>query len=283
MDGTPPASSNISTISDCNSKGRNPSPIDAMPATVTLYVYGLGIWYLVDRSQRGLMKFLREDSHELSIRIIEKDSAGKTVKDDKYVVPMTTDQIFIAGDKPARTRIELNERMPFDRRRWQWNDPEDMRWLVDMTNDVHDGVPVGPVPNDRTLTPMTVHNALFYTKDFSDKNMEKTTSEGLVLEPDFGPVGCLVGAKIEAAAVRIYLKDVVDRTLTKVDGYTHEIQIFNQGADIKSDFYKYYEIVGERSPVPREFDLIPVGQGVMSGEVVCASVRGDGEGDPGGD
>lgn len=283
MDGTPPASDNLASVPDCNSKGRNPSPIDGMPATVTLYVYGLGVWYLVNGAQRGLMRFLREEDHELSIVVLEKDASGTVIRTQKYVVPMTEDQIFIAGDKPARTTIELNERMPFERYEWEWNDPEDLRWLVDMTNDVHGGVKVGPIPNDKTLTPMTVYNALFYTKNYSDRNMEVVNAAGTVIDKTFGAVGCIIGAKIEAAAVRIILKGVIDETLTKVPGVSHEIHVFNQGADVKSDFYKYYWILGERSPMPRTFDLVPASQGTMSGEVVCASVRGDGDGHGGGD
>src|SRR5882757_4207010 len=158
-------------ILHCNSKGRDASPIDGLPATVTLYVYGLGVWYMVDNAQRGTMRFLREESHDLSIRIVEKNAAGAVAGDDVVTVPMTGNEIFIAGDKPARTRIELNQRMPFNRYAWQWNDPEDIRWLVNMTNDIHGGVPVVPIENDKTITPLWVHNALFYTKDYTDYNM----------------------------------------------------------------------------------------------------------------
>jgi hypothetical protein len=267
-------------VAHCNSKGREGSTIDAIPATVTLYVYGLGVWYLVDGSQRGLMNFLREESHELSIRVIEKNADGTVIEDKQVIVPMTTETLFIAGDRPQRTRIELNQRMPFDRWNWQYNDPEDMRWLVDMTNDVHGGVPVVQIPNDKVITPMTVHNALFYTKNFSDYDMDIADMEGRVLDARFGPVGCIVGAKIEADAVRIFQKGVIDRLLTKVPNYTHEIHIFNQGADVVSDFYKYYWIMQEQSPIPRQLDLIqrPGSRSVMSGEIVCASVKGDGTG-----
>lgn len=267
-------------IQHCDSKGRGASAIDAMPATVTLYVYGLGVWYMVDNAQRGTMRFLREETHELSIRIIEKTSTGTISSDDTVVVPMTTDEIFIAGDKPARTRIELNQRMPFDRYAWQWNDPEDIRWLVNMTNDIHGGVPVVPILNEKVITPLWVHNALFYTKNYTNYDMDIALPTGEVIDNRFGAVGCIIGAKIEAAAVRIYQKDVIDRTLTKVPDFTHEVHIYNQGADVTSDFYKYYLILGEQSPIPRKFDLIaPPGASSMSGELVCSSIWGDGDGE----
>jgi hypothetical protein len=268
-------------ILHCNSKGRDAAAIDGMPATVTLYVYGLGVWYMVDNAQRGTMKFLREEGHELSIRIIEKASTGMVASDDTVTVPMTTNEIFIAGDKPADTRISLNRRMPFNRYAWQWNDPEDIRWLVNMTNDIHGGVPVLPIPNDKVLTPLWVHNALFYTKSYTDYNMDIVTSGGAPVDDHFGAVGCIVGAKIEAEAVRIFQKDVIDRTLAKVPDFTHEVHIYNQGSDTTSDFYKYYEILGEQSPIPREFDLKAAGMSTMSGDIVCNAVWGDGDGSGG--
>ncbi len=274
-----PAPDNIDPwIPHCNSKGRDTTAIDAMPATATLYVYGLGVWYLINNSQRGVMKFLRQEDHGLSIRVIEKDVEGGIAYDDTFAVPMTNDVIFIAGDKPARTRIELNERMPFDRYDWQFNDPEDLRWLVDMTNDIHGGIPVVPIPNDKVLTPLWVHNALFYTKFYSDYNLDVITPEGVTVNDRFGSVSCIVGAKIEAESVRVYLNEVVDKTLLKVPNYTHEIHIFNKGADTVPDFYKYYWIMGEQSPIPREFNLRAVGMSGMSGWMVCNAVRGDGDG-----
>lgn len=268
-------------IEYCNSKGRNPAPIDAMPATVTLYVYGLGVWYLINNSQRGVMKFLREESHELSIRIIEKDSEGGVASDTTTPVPMTNDVIFIAGNKPERTRIELNQRMPFNRYEWQWNDPEDIRWLVNMTNDIHYGVPVVPIENDKVLTPLWVHNALFYTKNFSDYNMDVTMPNGGVINDKFGAVSCVIGAKIEAESVRIFLNDRIDRTLNKVSNFTHEIYIFNKGEDLVADFYKYYWIMAEQSPIPQKFDLEAVGMKALSNGIVCNSVWGDGDGGDG--
>jgi hypothetical protein len=265
-------------IPHCDSKGRDPAAIDGMPATVTLYVYGLGVWYMVDNAQRGTMRFLREESHQLSIRVVEKSSSGQVAADDTVIVPMTTEEIFIAGDKPARTRIELNQRMPFNRYAWQWNDPEDIRWLVNMTNDIHGGVPVVPVPNDKVLTPMWVHNALFYTKNYTNYNMDVTLSTGEVIDGHFGAVGCVIGAKIEAEAVRIYQQGVIDRTLEKIPDYTHEVHIYNQGADTTTDFYKYYWILGEQSPVPRQFDLKAGAMTSMSGELACSSIWGDGDG-----
>jgi hypothetical protein len=278
MTGNTPATNDFPGIPFCNSKGRDTSVIDAMPATVTLYVYGLGVWYLIDNTQRGVMRFLREETHTLSIRVIQKDEAGGIANDETIVVPMTTDEIFIAGDRPARTRIELNQRMPFDRFDWEWNDPEDIRWLVNMTNDIHGGVPVVPIPNDKTLTPLWVHNALFYTKNYTDYDMDVTTETGEVIDHRFGAVSCLIGAKIEADSVRVYLQDVIDTKLIKVPNQTHEVHIFNQGSDVESDFYKYYEILGEQSPIPRQFDLEAVGMKSMSGEMACNSVWGDGQG-----
>ncbi len=114
-------------ILHCNSKGAT-FTIDSMPAAVTLYVYGLGVWYL-SNAQRGVMKFLREESHELSIRIIEKNAEGGVSADDTVTVPMTGDAITIRGINPARAGIELNEGASFDRFDWQSNDPEDLRWL----------------------------------------------------------------------------------------------------------------------------------------------------------
>lgn len=265
----------------CNSKGRNPAAIDAMPATATLYVYGLGVWYLIDNSQRGVMKFLREESHELSVRIIEKNSEGGIANDDTVTVPMTTDVIFINGDKPAQTRIALNQRLPFDRNNWQWNDPEDIRWLVNMTNDIHGGVPVVPIPNDKVLTPLWVHNALFYTKNYSDYNMDVILPDETVINDKFGPVSCVIGAKIEADSVRVYLENLINRSLTKVPNFSHEIHIFNQGEDTVADFYKYYWIMAEQSPIPRTFDLKAKGMSTLSSGLVCNSAWGDGDGSNG--
>jgi hypothetical protein len=272
---TPARDTSDPGILHCNSKGRDTSTIDAMPATVTLYVYGLGVWYLFDKAQRGVMNFLREESHELSIRIIEKDAEGGVVSDVTTPVPMTTDVIFIAGDKPALTRIELNERMPFNRYDWQWNDPEDLRWLVDMTNDVHGGIPVVSIPNEKVLTQMWVHNALFYTKNFTNYDMDIALPSGALVNDNFGAVGCITGAKIEADSVRVFQENVIDRTLVKVPNYTHEVYIYNQGNDTTSDFYKYYWILGEQSPIPRQFDLQAAGPVNMSGSIVCNSIRGD--------
>jgi len=276
---TPARDTSDPGILHCNSKGRDTSTIDAMPAAVTLYVYGLGVWYLLNNTQRGVMKFLREETHTLSIRIIEKDAEGGVANDTTTTVPMTSDVIFIAGDKPARTRIELNERMPFNRYDWQWNDPEDLRWLVDMTNDIHGGVPVVPIPNDKVLTQMWVHNALFYTKNYTDYDMNVALSTGGVINDTFGAVGCITGAKIEADVVRIYQENVIDRTLAKVPNYTHEVYIYNQGTDVTSDFYRYYEILGEQSPIPRQYALQAGAMSTMSGDIVCNSIRGDGKGD----
>lgn len=270
-------------ILHCNSKGLNPSSIDASPATVTLYVYGLGVWYLLSNAPRGIMKFLREESHKLSIRIIEKNSEGEVSADDTVVIPMTTDAISITSNRPSRSQIELNESGTFDRHDWQSNDPEDLRWLVNMTNDIHGGVPVAPIPHEKVLTPMRVTNALFYTKNFTDYDMNVVLPTGELVNDRFGAVGCVIGAKIEAESVTISQQNVIDRTLTKVPNFTHEVYIYNQGNDIVSDFYKYYWILGEQSSAPRQFNLEAVGMSSLSGQIVCNSIGGDGDGEDDGD
>ena len=265
-------------IPHCNSKGLDTFTIDDIPATVTLYVYGLGVWYLLSNAERGLMKFLREESHRLSVRIIEKGAGGAVSADDTVTLPMSDEAISIQGNNPARTEIELHESAAFDRFDWQSNDPEDLRWLVNITNDIHGGIPVAPILHERTLTPLEVRNALFYTKSFTDYDMNVILPTGELVNDRFGAVGCVIGAKIDAHSVTISGPNGLDRTLTKVPNFTHEVHIYNQADDIVSDFYKYYWILGEQSDAPRQFNLEAVGMNKLSNGIVCSSVWGDGEG-----
>jgi hypothetical protein len=138
-----------------------------------------------------------------------------------------------------------------------------------------------PIPNEKVLTPLWVHNALFYTKNYSDYNMDVTDSNGTVINDKFGPVSCMIGGKIEADTVRVYLNGLIDRTLVKVPNVSHEIHIFNQGEDTVADFYKYYWIMGEQSPIPREFGLKAPELNRLSSGIVCNSVWGDGDGSNG--
>lgn len=279
MEGITPAhDTSDSEILHCNSKGLNTFTIDAVPATVTLYVYGLGVWYLLSNAERGLMKFLRQESHRLSIRIIEKGAGGGVSADDTYVVPMTTEAITVTSDNPALAGLELHQATTFDRYDWQSNDPEDLRWLVNITNDIHGGIPVGPIQHEKTLTPLEVYNALFYTKNFTDYDMNVILPTGGVVNDRFGAVGCITGAKIDADSVTISGPDGLNRTLPKVPNFTHEVHIYNQADDIVSDFYKYYWILGEQSSAPRQFNLEAVGMNMLSNGIVCNSVWGDGDG-----
>ncbi len=111
-----------------------------------------------------------------------------------------------------------------------------------MTNDIHGGIPVAPIQHEKVLTPMLVHNALFYTRNFTDYDMNVILPSGELVNDRFGAVGCVIGAKIEADSVTISQENGIDRTPDKVPDFTHEVYIYNRGNDIVLDFYNYYWI-----------------------------------------
>jgi hypothetical protein len=246
--------------------------VNESSATALIRFTGLGLLLFNKEKQRGEVGIIRDNKHELSIRIQrpafqEADGRDLIVYKDvvKYdALPKDDVQIEIkALGKPAIAGYEIYQSGDFDR--LESADLNDFRWVVNM-NALHDDATVNTGARDRhPLTKVYVGNGLFYAHKLDTKlTFEKVGQDasGKATHEPFGNVAETVGVKIEgdevSFTIRIHGKEET-HSLKRIDGLPYRIEIKNMDYNtnaVYSDLPDYYKYVA--SPKGDRCELTPV-------------------------
>lgn len=244
--------------------------VNESSATALVRFTGLGIICFNKAKQRGEVGVIRDDKHELSIKIQrpvfqEAEGSDLIVYQDvvKYeALPKDDVQIEIkALGLPAG--YEIYQSGDFDRQ--DAADPNDFRWVVNM-NTLHGDATVNAAAKDRhPLTRVYVDNGLFYAHKLdTNLSFEKvgTDQNGNQTREPFGNVAETVGVKIEgdevSFTIRIHDKETT-HTLKRIEGLPYRIEIKNMDYDtnaVYSDMPDYYKYVA--SAKGERVELAPV-------------------------
>jgi len=241
-------------------------------ATALVRFTGLGIVCFNKARQRGEIGIIRDQKHELSIRIQQPafQEGGTDVISYQDIatyqtLPKDDVQIEIkALGKPAIEGYEIYQSGDFDR--LSSADLNDFRWIVNM-NTLHGDAELAPGAEERhPLTKVYIENGLFYahkldTNLYFEKVAQDRTGNATQREA-FGNVAETIGIKIEGEEVSFTIRiDGKEEThsLKRVDGLPFKIEIRNMDYSIGAvysdmpDYYKYLS-----SPAGDRFDLTPI-------------------------
>lgn len=247
--------------------------VNESSATALVRFTGLGIFCFNSEQQQGEVGVIRDDKHELSIKIQrpvfqEGDGNDVVVYQDiatYNALPKEDVQIEIkALGTPAIDGFEIYQSGDFDR--LDSPDPNDFRWTVNM-NTLHAETPLTPGTGERyPLTKIYIRNGLFYTHKL-DTNLlfEKVGKDASGNDTErelFGNVAETIGVKIEGDEVSFTIRiggNEETQTLERVDGLPFRIEIKNMDYNANAvysdmpDYYKYLSTAdGHR------FELSPV-------------------------
>lgn len=242
-------------------------------ATALVRFTGLGIVSFNKERRRGEVSVIRDNKHELSIRIqqpaFQEGGAGDVIvyKDIATYQKLPKDQVEIeikALGKPAIDGYEIYQNGDFDR--LSSADANDFRWIVNM-NTLHGETALVSTANNRyPLTKLYVENGLFYTHkldtDLFFEKVEKDPSGNATQREVFGNVAETIGVKIEGEEVSFTIRiggKEETLSLKRVDGLPFRIEIKNMDYNanaVYSDMPDYYRYVA--SPNGKQFELNPV-------------------------
>jgi hypothetical protein len=268
--------------------------VNESSATALVRFTGLGIICFNDEQQRGEIAVIRDDKHQISIRIqrpVYQDGAEQDLvvyRDIAAYEQLPKENVVIeikASRDPSIAGYEIYQPGDFDR--LGSADVNDFRWIVSMAS-LHGETPVSPTgQRPYPLTKLYVGNALFYAHKL-DRNLffekvEKDESDNPLQRETFGNVAETIGARIEAEEVSVTLR-IGDREethlLQRLEGLPFRIEIKNMdyGANtVYSDMPDYYKYL---APAGHQFELVPVRDEAAGGESVnqedfCHPLGGD--------
>lgn len=247
--------------------------VNESSATALVRFTGLGIVCFNKARQRGEVGVIRDNKHELSIKIqrpVFQEAGGNDVIVYQDIaayqsLPKEDVQIEIkALGKPAIDGFEIYQGGDFDR--LESADPNDFRWIVNM-NTLHGEAPLTPGTEEQyPLTKISIGNGLFYTHKLDTnlffEKVRKDASGNATQREVFGNVGETIGVKIEGEEVSFTIRiggKEETQSLKRVDGLPFRIEIRNMdyNADaVYSDMPDYYRYLS--SSDGHRFELSPV-------------------------
>ncbi len=247
--------------------------VNESSATALVRFTGLGIVCFNKERQRGEVGVIRDNKHELSIKIQrpvfqEADGNDVVVYQDIATyrsLPKEDVQIEIkALGASAIDGFEIYQSGDFDR--LDSTDQNDFRWIVNM-NALHGETLLTPGTEERyPLTKIYIRNGLFYTHKL-DTNLffEKVGKDASGDDTErevFGNVAETIGVKIEGEEVSFTIRiggNEETQTLKRIDGLPFRIEIKNMDYNanaVYSDMPDYYKYLS--SADGHRFELSPV-------------------------
>ena len=258
--------------------------VNESSATALVRFTGLGFICFDEDSQRGEFDVIRDQRHELSIKIQRPvfQEGGNDVLGYKDIatyqsLPKDDVQIEIkAIGKPAIEGYEIYQNGNFDR--LDSADANDFGWIVNM-NKLHGNAPLLANNEERyPLTKIYLSNGLFYTYKldtnlFFEKVTKNATGDATQREV-FGNVAETVGVKIEGEEVNFTIRVAgkeETHSLKRIHGLPFRIEITNMdhNADaVYSDMPDYYKYLASNNG--HHFELTPI---VEEGDAARATGR----------
>ncbi len=249
-------------------------PLDHTGVTATVSVTGLALGCYNRATRNWEVALLRHPRHVLNIDVKTTTPEGETK------VTFQVDgqhNIFVEAENVIEPETPLfMPGAPFDRQA-EGNDPEDLRWLVDLENELNNGDQVVLRRPAFPVTEMYVSSPVLYAdfKAIRDTQLIKMTADnattpfGKLSETGKADIRCQDGGRV---LLRIEGPLGFNVPLPHVPGTTHQIEIDNSCPDPplspsgepSSDFKLYYEVVKDTGG--DKFDLKAVGEGPISGD-----------------
>ncbi len=247
--------------------------VNESSATALVRFTGLGIVCFNKERQRGEVSVIRDNKHELSIKIQQpayQEGGGNDVivyQDIATYEKLPKEDVEIeikALGKPAIDGYEIYQSGDFDR--LNSTDPNDFRWIVNM-NTLHGDTALIATAEDRyPLTKIYIGNGLFYTHKLDTnlffEKVEKDASGNPTQREVFGNVAETIGIRIEGEEVSVTIRiggKEETQSLSRVDGLPFRIEIKNmdyKANAVYSDMPDYYRYLS--SPNGKQFELSPV-------------------------
>lgn len=257
--------------------------VNESSATALVRFTGLGIVCFNRERQRGEVGIIRDNKHELSIKIQrpvfqEADGNDVVVYQDIAAyrsLPKEDVQIEIkALGPPAIDGFEIYQSGDFDR--LGSADPNDFRWVVNMNTLHGDTALTASAEEPYPLTKVYIGNGLFYTHKL-DTNLffEKVGKDASGDDTErevFGNVAETIGVKIEGDQVSFTIRiggNEETQTLQRIDGLPFRIEIKNMDYNanaVYSDMPDYYKYLS--SADGHRFELSPVVEEDAAGSAV---------------
>lgn len=248
-------------------------PIDQSSATALVRFTGLGIVCFNENTQQGEVAIIRDNKHELSVKIqqpVYQNRAGNDVivyEDLRTYATLPNEGIEIAitaSGNPTVAGYEIFLGEEFDR--LGAADENDFRWIVKI-DDLHPEATVAPTGEPPyPLTKLRIGNGVFYTHKLDTELVfEKVEldEQGNPSAPEtFGHVAETIGVAIDGDAVDFSIQTPAGRdvhTLERVAGLPFRIEIknmdYNENPTYSDmpDYYGYLE-----SSDGAKFDLNPI-------------------------
>jgi hypothetical protein len=262
--------------------------VNESSATALVRFTGLGIVCFNKAGQRGEIGVIRDNKHQLSIKIqrpVFQEGGGNDVI---FYQDIATYQSFPKQDvqieikalgKPAIDGFEIYQSGDFDR--LDGADPNDFRWIVNM-NALHGETALTASPEERyPLTKIYIGNGLFYTHKLDTnlffEKVGKDAGGSATQREVFGNVGETIGVKIEGEEVNFTIR-IGDKeetqSLKRIEGLPFRIEIKNMdyNADaVYSDMPDYYKYLS--SADGQRFELSPIVQDADAASAVGRSVN----------
>jgi len=240
--------------------------LDHTSATATVSVTGLALGCYNPYTSNWEVALIRHPRHVLKINVTKQTSHGP----ETIPVEVDEQQSIIVDAKMAISPANplFMPTATFDRLGTE-NDPEDLRWVVDLENELNDGNPVVLKHPEFPVTPMFVSQPVLYANREMFVGDEKTrlvnTLDNSVVRA-FGKLAEAANADIccqdgGAVILRITGPNGYDIELPHIAGSPHKIEIENlcpdppEGATEgpSSDFTLYYSVV--KDTLGEKFDL----------------------------
>lgn len=266
-------------------------------ATALVRFTGLGIIVFNEQKKRGEIAIIRDDKHQLSIKVqrpIYKDGVDKDVvvyEDIATYTKLPKDGIEMSittvGD--SATKGYEVYRAAGDFNRLESDDVNDFRWIVQMDKLHGEGVTAARSADSYPVSKLYIDNGLFYvhkldTNLFFEK-VEKDADGREKSRETFGNVAETIGVKIEADQVDLAIKigdKLESHSLARVAGLPFRIEISNMNYAedaLMSDMPDYYKYLS--TATGSAIDLSPIKQDETTGGAVtrhdfCHPIDGGG-------
>lgn len=238
-------------------------PLDHTNATATISVTGLALGCYNRNTSNWEVGFIRHPRHVLNVEVTKETSEGPANMtfqiDNRH-------SIFVEAVNVIPPLEPLFTPGDFDRQK-PGNDPEDLRWLVDLEKELNNNEPVVFKQPEFPVTPLLVSQPVIYANPtkflvgsadlmkLGDKNVKPF---GTVGEAGDADIRCGEGG---AVILRVDGPLGFSIELPHIAGATHTIEMENlcpdspgKKPDEPSDFTLYYSIV--RDTAGEKFDLI---------------------------
>jgi hypothetical protein len=247
--------------------------INESSATALIRFTGLGIVVFNKERQRGEIGVIRDNKHELSIKVqrpVFQEGGGNDIivyQDIATYNSLPKEEVRIeikAHGKPAIEGFEIYQSGDFDR--LDSADPNDFRWIVDMST-LHGAPPLIAGTQERyPLTKIYIGNGLFYTHKLDTnlffEKIGKDPSGNVTQREVFGNIAETIGVKIEGEDVSFTISiggKEETQSLKRVAGLPFRIEIKNMDYSanaIYSDMPDYYKYLA--SADGQRFELSPI-------------------------